>query len=103
VERSLGEEPACSATVSYVGAVLTPRAGGRGAGHVNREMPEDPPPSIGGGQGSKRRMGGDGSGVGGGRKILKRPNGDHLVTSFECDLCHFRNCCGRDPHLSSQK
>ena len=43
MERSLGEEPACSATVSYVGAVLTPRAGGRGGGHVNREMPEDPP------------------------------------------------------------
>ena len=28
-------------------------------------------------------------------------NGDHMVTPFQCDLCHFRNLFYRDPRLSS--
>lgn len=29
-------------------------------------------------------------------------DGDHLMLSFQCDLCHFRNILGRDPGDSSQ-
>ena len=69
-----------------------------------REMPEDPFPRLQG-------VGKDQSDEWEAMEVESEEderhrsarNGDHLVTSFECDLCHFRNCCGRDPHLSSHK
>ena len=30
-------------------------------------------------------------------RYLQARNGDHLVTPFQCDLCHFRNLMQRDP------
>jgi len=73
-------------------------------GPCYREMPEDPFPRLQG-------VGKDQSDEWEAMEVESEEderhrsarNGDHLVTSFECDLCHFRNCCGRDPHLSSHK
>ena len=31
------------------------------------------------------------------KRYVEGRNGDHLVTPFQCDLCHFRNMTGRDP------
>jgi len=30
-------------------------------------------------------------------RYMEARDGDHLCTSFQCDLCHFRNIMGRDP------
>ncbi len=30
-------------------------------------------------------------------------DGDQFLTSFECDLCHFRNCCQRNPREGDSK
>jgi hypothetical protein len=30
-------------------------------------------------------------------RFLRARDGNHLVTPFQCDLCHFRNILGRDP------
>ena len=35
--------------------------------------------------------------------FLRARDGDHLMLAFECDLCHFQNCCHRDPILDSEK
>ena len=29
-------------------------------------------------------------------RFQKGRNGDHLMTSFQCDICHFRNMKNRD-------
>ena len=29
--------------------------------------------------------------------------GDHLMTSFQCQLCHFRNCFQRDPRPGNKQ
>ena len=31
------------------------------------------------------------------KRFLEARNGDHLMTPFQCDLCHFRNVFGRNP------
>ena len=36
-------------------------------------------------------------------RFLRARDGDHLLVPFECDLCHFRNCCLRDPILDSER
>lgn len=36
-------------------------------------------------------------------RFLRARDGDHLMVPFECDLCHFRNCCLRDPILDSER
>lgn len=33
---------------------------------------------------------------------LNAGNGDHLMVSFQCDLCHFRNLNGKDPQRKSE-
>ena len=33
-------------------------------------------------------------------RFVRGRNGDHLLTPFQCDLCHFRNCNRRDPDPS---
>ena len=30
-------------------------------------------------------------------------DGDHLILPFQCELCHFRNCQGRDPVMKDAK
>ena len=34
-------------------------------------------------------------------RFVRGRNGDHLLTPFQCDLCHFRNCNLRDPDPTS--
>lgn len=36
-------------------------------------------------------------------RFLHARDGDHLLSAFECDLCNFRNCCGRDPILGNAR
>ena len=36
-------------------------------------------------------------------RFLIARDGDHLLVPFECDLCHFRNCCHRDPIFDSER
>ena len=36
--------------------------------------------------------------AGGPKRFLEARNGDHLMTQFQCDLCHFRNIMSRDPN-----
>jgi hypothetical protein len=36
-------------------------------------------------------------------RFLTGRNGDHLMCTFQCDLCHFRNVQGRDPDLTCTK
>mgnify|MGYP007080209174 CR=1 FL=1 len=31
-------------------------------------------------------------------RFLIGRDGDHLMTPFQCEICHFRNICTRDPH-----
>jgi hypothetical protein len=33
-------------------------------------------------------------------RFMKARSGDHLMTPFQCDLCHFRNMMGRNPVLT---
>jgi hypothetical protein len=33
-------------------------------------------------------------------RYLEARDGDHLVTPFQCELCHVRNILGRDPQLN---
>jgi hypothetical protein len=30
-------------------------------------------------------------------RFLRGRNGDNLITTFQCDLCHFQNLMDRDP------
>ena len=31
------------------------------------------------------------------KRFMEARAGDHLVTQFQCEVCHFRNIMGRDP------
>ncbi len=35
--------------------------------------------------------------------FMKARSGDTLMTPFQCELCHFRNIKGRDPHLHNER
>ena len=36
-------------------------------------------------------------------RFKKARDGDHVMLPFECDICHFRNCCQRDPVIGSAR
>ena len=36
-------------------------------------------------------------------RFLEARDGDHLMTPFQCDLCHFRNIWKRDPDMSTHR
>ena len=33
------------------------------------------------------------------KRFMEARAGDHLVTPFQCEVCHFRNIMGRDPMI----
>ena len=36
-------------------------------------------------------------------EFVRARNGDHLMTPFQCDLCHFRNLKKQDPDYGQQQ
>ncbi len=36
-------------------------------------------------------------------RFLMGRDGDHLITPFQCELCHFRNIQERDPLVGKEK